>query len=76
MSTLPYSADLALSDYHLFQSLQNHLSEKHYKNLDDVNSDLTAFYASKSPDFYKSGIDQLPKQWAIVVDNAGDYIID
>jgi histone-lysine N-methyltransferase SETMAR len=72
----PYSPDLAPSDYHLFRSLENHLNEKHYQEDDDIYSDLTAFFASKWPDFYTSGIDQLPGRWAMVVDNDGDYIID
>ncbi len=71
----PYSPDLALSDYHLIHSLENHLNEKHYQEDDDIYSDLTAFFASKSPDFYKRGFDQLPKRWAVVVDT-GDYIVD
>lgn len=29
----------------------------------------TTFFASKLPDFYKSGIDQLPKRWAIFANN-------
>lgn len=72
----PYSPDIAPSDYHLFRSLQNHLAEKRFEDDDTVNSDLAAFFASKPPDFYKSGIDQLPIRWTTVVDNNGDYIID
>jgi histone-lysine N-methyltransferase SETMAR len=72
----PYSPDIAPSDYHLFRSLQNHLGEKRYANLDEVKTDLDAFFKSKSRDFYASGIKQLPQRWAMVVDSNGDYIID
>ncbi len=72
----PYSLDLVPSDYHLFRSLQNHLNGKHYEKEDDIESDQAAFFALKSADFYKNGIEQLAKRWAIVVDNDDDYIVD
>lgn len=76
LSHPPYSPDLAPSDYHLFRSLQNHLQEKRFKDDDDIKSDLLAFFESKSSDFYKRGIYQLPARWAAVVEKDGDYIID
>lgn len=72
----PYSPDLAPSDYHLFRSLQNHLAEKCFEDLDALNSDLAAFFDSKEPVFYKSGIYELPKRWTTVVDKDGEYIVD
>ena len=36
----PYSPDLAHSDYHLFCSMQNSLSDKIFNNVDDVKSHL------------------------------------
>jgi histone-lysine N-methyltransferase SETMAR len=72
----PFSPDLAPSDYHLFCSLRNHLAEKRFEDYDTLNSDLAAFFDSKEPDFYKNRIYQLPKRWATVIDNNGEYIID
>ena len=46
-----YSPDLAPSDYHLFRSLQNHLSKKRYSDNDQLNHDLENFFESKSKNF-------------------------
>lgn len=72
----PWSPDLAPSDYHLFLSLRNHLSGKHYEDYDELNSDLTVFFESKPTSFYRRGIEVLPARWAEVVENDGDYIAD
>lgn len=72
----PYSPDLAPTDYHLFRSLHYYLAEKKYDEDSDIKSDLTAFFASKSPGFYEEGIKQLPNRWAMVVCTEGEYVID
>lgn len=72
----PYSPDIAPSDYHLFRSLQDHLAGKRYGNYSDIKNDLSAFFDSKSPEFYKKGIEQLPFRWAQIVDSDGEYFID
>ncbi len=41
-----------------------------------LNYDLATFFASKIPDFYRSGIDQLPIRWTTVVDTNGKHFID
>jgi histone-lysine N-methyltransferase SETMAR len=72
----PYSPDLAPSDYHLFRSLNNHLSEKKFDNRSDLERDLAAFFCSQSADFWTHGIRCLPERWRQVVDNDGTYILD
>jgi histone-lysine N-methyltransferase SETMAR len=76
LSHPPYSPDLALSDYHLFRSLRNHLREKHFDDQDHVKSDLETFFQSLSKKFYEDGIMDLPKRWEYVVDNNGAYVVD
>jgi histone-lysine N-methyltransferase SETMAR len=71
-----YSPDIAASDYHLFRSIQNYLNRKKFNNTDEVNSAISEFFASKPPQFYRNGIEKLPKRWSNVIDNDGDYIID
>jgi histone-lysine N-methyltransferase SETMAR len=66
----PYSPDIAPSDFYLFRSLQHHLKEKHYQTEDDIS----AFFTSKSSEFFKRGIAQLPSRWATIVENNGAYI--
>ena len=77
-TTIPhpaYSPDLAPTDYHLFRSLANDLSEKSFENEDQIKAYLSDFFASKSPEFYRDGILSLPKRWQYVVDNNGAYYI-
>lgn len=70
-----YSPDLAPTDYHLFRSLASFLSEKSFENEDDIKKCLTEFFASKSPDFYRDGIQSLAQRWHYVIDNNGAYYI-
>jgi histone-lysine N-methyltransferase SETMAR len=72
----PYSPDLAPTDYYLFRSLSNHLTEKNFDHEDDLKLDLTNFFSQKSTEFYKRGILSLPKRWQQVLDNNGAYVIE
>jgi len=56
----PYSPDPALTDYHLFRSLSNYLSERKFDEVDGVKMDLINFFDQKSQDFYARGILSLP----------------
>ena len=71
-----YSPDLAPTDYHLFRSLQHHLSGKTFEDFNGVKNDIKLFFQSKSRDFFKKGIESLPKRWAYVVDNNGQYVVE
>lgn len=72
----PYSPDIAPSDYHLFRSLQHHLSEKIFETEDMLKHDIDTFFASKPPSFFRSGIESLATRWQKVVDCEGDYFVD
>jgi histone-lysine N-methyltransferase SETMAR len=71
-----YSPDLAPSDYHLFRSLQNHLNEKSFDDLNELKADVEKFFQEKPPSFYREGIEKLPERWRQVVDADGAYIDD
>lgn len=71
-----YSPDIAPSDFHLFQSLQHFLADREFKDRDDVNMAISAFFASKPKSFYRDGIKALPQRWETVIENDGQYIID
>lgn len=71
-----YSPDIAPSDYHLFRSLEHNLRNRIFRNMEDVNSNLTKFFDSKDGNFFKNGIYNLEERWAKIVDNNGDYFID
>jgi len=56
-----YSPDLASSDYHLFRSLQHHLSESQFKSdAKQMQKGLDEFIESKPSSFFRFGIRQLP----------------
>ena len=74
--TLPhpaYSPDLSPTDYHFFKHLDNFLREKCFKNRDDAESTFADFIASRSPDFYATGINKLVSRWQKCVDSNGFY---
>ena len=72
----PYSPDLAPTDYHLFHFLDNHLRGKSFTNETDLRQALTNFFVSKTPEFYRKGIEQLETRRKKVLDADGDYFED
>jgi histone-lysine N-methyltransferase SETMAR len=73
---LPYSPDLAPSDYNLFRSLQNHLNDKKFERFEEVNDAILAYFESKPRSFYKAGIEKLVTRWETVIPSIGNYMID
>jgi hypothetical protein len=59
----PYSPDTTPSDYHLFHSLDSHLRGRQFQTLDDVKTALDGLFASRSKEFYHSGVRGLPSHW-------------
>lgn len=58
----PYSPDIAPSDFHLFQSLQNSLHGEKFDSIEAVKNYLTTFFEGKSRNFYQEGIRKLVKR--------------
>ena len=58
----PYSPDLALSDYHLFRSMQHHLADKSFKDLNEIEIWVRQYFASQASDFFDKGIRDLRKK--------------
>ena len=73
---LPYSSDLAPSDYYLFRSLQNSSNGKNFNDDEAVKSHLGQFCADKDQKFYERGITKLPERWQKFIKQNGKYIID
>ena len=65
---LPYSPDIAPSDFHLFQSLQNSLNGKKFSSLKDCKRRLEQFFAQKDKKFWEHGVMKLPEKWQKVVE--------
>ena len=71
----PLSPDIAPSDFHLFQSLQNSLNGKNFSSLEDCKRHLEQFLAQKDTKFWEEGIMKLPEKWEKVVGQKGEYIV-
>ena len=52
----PYSPNLALSDFHVFRSMQHYLSNKKYEIEDQLKIDLDQFFASKPKSILKEAL--------------------
>ncbi|GFV58199.1 mariner Mos1 transposase [Trichonephila clavipes] len=63
----PYSPDIVPSDYYLFRSLQNYLTEKKFKSFESVSKAVADYFNSKDKNFYKIRIYMLPERWQQVV---------
>ena len=72
----PYSPDLAPRDFHLFRSLSNAMREVSFYTDAALRAWLDEFFASKSNNFYRKGIENFVERWEKVVDTNGEYIID
>uniref|UniRef100_A0A0N5BH16 Histone-lysine N-methyltransferase SETMAR n=1 Tax=Strongyloides papillosus TaxID=174720 RepID=A0A0N5BH16_STREA len=74
--TLPYpaySSDLASTDFHFFKHLDNFLTEKIFRNDEDIKTAFEVFIESRTPDFYANGINKLVSRWQQCVDSNGSY---
>lgn len=69
----PYSPDLSPTDYHFFKHLDNFLQEKCFKNQDDAKNAFNDFIASRTPEFYETGINKLVSRWQKCIDSMGSY---
>ena len=70
----PYSPDLAPSDYYLFIDLKTMLQGKRFYSIDEVITEMNAYFEAKDKSFYKKGIEMLKKHWTDSVAFEGDYV--
>lgn len=70
------SPDISPCDYYLFRSLKNKLRGKVFKSEADVGVFLDAFFASKSPEFWRDGMEELAGRWEEVLATEGEYVSD
>ncbi|WP_370716210.1 hypothetical protein [Sphingomonas sp. IW22] len=68
-----YSPDLAPSDFHLFRSLAHFLQGRCFTSEEGLKNDMMEFFASKSPDWYRHGIELLAQRWLQVTQSDGLY---
>ena len=63
-----YSPDIALLDFHLFQSLPNSINGKNFNSLEDCKRQ------KMKKKFWEDGIMKLPETWQKVMEQSGEYI--
>ena len=71
---LPYSPDLASSDFHLFLQLKKHLNGKKFNYDDEVQEEVMTWFKGQAADLYESGKQKLVPRLNKYMDNAGDYV--
>jgi len=64
-----YSPDRALSEYHLFRSLQSSLNGVKLASKEVCENHLKQFFDQKSQKFYRDGIMALPQKWQNIENN-------
>ena len=75
LNHLPYSSDLAQSDYYLFQNLMCHLHGTRFLDDDKLKAATEAWFEDQIDDFYFKGIDCLKEKWAKCIEVKGGVIL-
>ena len=69
-----YSPDLAPSDYFLFPELKKHIKGKQYQSDKAVKCAVSTWFSERPEDWFRSGIEKLPKRWTKCLRVAGSYV--
>ena len=70
---LPYSSDLAPSDFHLFLNLKSFFAGWRFHD-DEVKEAVTTCFASQAASFYGEGIQKLMQCYGRCLNNGGNYV--
>ena len=70
----PYSPDLAPSDYLLFTNLKQWQRGCKFEDLEELEAEVGAWFASQPAAFYEGGFEALKERLKRVRDSGGDYL--
>jgi hypothetical protein len=70
----PYSLDFALSDFHPFGQLKDHLGAKRFSDDEEDETAVQKWLRQQSEDFYAVAFDGLVKQWDKCINVGGGYV--
>ena len=73
LSHPPYSPDLSPTDYHFFKYLDHFVKDKHFHDQTSAENAFKDFIASRTLDFYSTGINKLVSRWQKCVEADGAY---
>ncbi|XP_015189841.1 PREDICTED: uncharacterized protein LOC107073667, partial [Polistes dominula] len=68
---LPYSPDIAPSDFHLFRSIAHGLADQRFHSYEETKKWVDSWIASKDMSFFQRGIHILSERWEKVVSSDG-----
>jgi histone-lysine N-methyltransferase SETMAR len=71
---LPYSPELAPSDFHVFLHLKNFLGGRRLLEDDDVKEDVNTWFSSQAASFYDAGIQKLVPRYDKCLNKGGNYV--
>jgi len=74
LSHLPYSPDLAPSDFHFFRHLKRDLKGTHFTSDDEVKQAVTSWIKQRTPEFFIDGMCKLVLRWEKCIERQGDYV--
>jgi hypothetical protein len=74
LSYLPYSPDLATTDYHLFGLLKDHLRDHHYETDEAVQEVVGSWLRGAGTDFYSRGTFKILQHWQKLINLSGDFV--
>jgi len=70
----PYSPDLVLSDFHIFDPLKDALSGTQFGDNDKVQSVVREWLRTRPKEFFSRRIFALVKRWDKCIELEGDYV--
>jgi transposase len=73
-SHLPYSPDLAPSDFHVFPHLKRNLKGIHFTSDDKAKQAVTSWIKQITPEFFIDGMRKLVLRWEKCIERQGDYV--
>ena len=74
LAQLPYSPDLAPSDYHLFGPLKAALRGRRFTSDQELNEAAHACLAAQPKTFFSDGIKKPVQRWKKCIQKQGDYV--
>lgn len=70
---LPYSIDIAPSNFHLFRSMKHGLAEQHFRSHEETGNWVDFWITSKDEQFSQRGIHMLSETWEKLVVSGEKY---
>jgi histone-lysine N-methyltransferase SETMAR len=74
LSHLPYSPDLAPSDFLSFLHLKRDLKRTHFTSDDEVKQAVASWIKQRTPEFFIDGMRKLVLLWEKCIERQGDYV--